>query len=466
MVTRYSLLAVACLAIAIAVTAVRPARTPGPLARDFEAYWSAGRTSNDGADPYGNAIWSAERGIPGVDSQRDEILPFIGPPHTLLLWRLIARLPYELAANAWWIVLSASLLALIVAILRASGAPATALSFFAAAALAISFAPISSDLALGQIALVAFAGAVLAVVFADRWLPAAVFAATFALAQPNLALGLISQLGRNRTSLAIVLGAALTYALGAVAAGWQWPFHYARTVAEHAIAERFVAIQFTPASIAFDLGATQPQAQLVELATAAIAVAAAIALAVAVRDSFARFAVFSALTPFIAGFFHEHDFVVAFAAALWSAIRTTGATRAIALFGTLLAGFDWLGLAQRQSGIAQSVLLEGALFAAFVALGERTELRRALPIAAVVAVVIAGAAYLALHNPVPVWPDLLAGFRAPPSAGIASVWLQEQRANGLLAAVPAWGALRSLSLLGCALLSYAIYRHPSYCRTP
>jgi hypothetical protein len=199
------------------------------------------------------------------------------------------------------------------------------------------------------------------------------------------------------------------------------------------------------------------------------AIAAAIALCRSVPDPFARFAAFSALVPFVAGFFHEHDFVVAFAAVVWSAIRTTGAKRAIALAGTLFVGFDWLGLAQRPSGLVQSALLEAALFAAFLALGEKTELHGALPIAAGAAVVVAGAATLALHHPVPVWPDLLAGFHAPATAGIAAVWLEEQRANGLLAAVPAWGALRSLSLLGCALLAYAVgtskYRHPSYCRT-
>ncbi|HLX26764.1 MAG TPA: hypothetical protein VKR05_07200, partial [Candidatus Cybelea sp.] len=82
MVTRYWLFAAGCLAVAIAVFAVRPVRTPGPLARDFEAYWSAGKTANAHMDPYGKAIWEAERGIAGVNARRDELLPFISPPHT------------------------------------------------------------------------------------------------------------------------------------------------------------------------------------------------------------------------------------------------------------------------------------------------------------------------------------------------------------------------------------------------
>jgi uncharacterized membrane protein YkvI len=192
-------------------------------------------------------------------------------------------------------------------------------------------------------------------------------------------------------------------------------------------------------------------------------------LALAVRDAFARFAAFSAIVPFLAGFFHEHDFVVAFAAALWCALRTTGVARMLSLVGTLLVGIDWLGLAQRPSGVAQSALLIAAAFAAFLALGERVEFRRAVLPAVVVAALFAGAALAATRNPVPVWPDALTNFHAPAAANIAAVWLSEQRASGLLAAVPAWGLLRSLSLLGCALLVYAIgitkYRRPSCCRT-
>lgn len=467
---RYWLLFAAGVAITIAVTAVRPVGTRGPLARDFEAYWSAGVTSGGHADPYGKTIWSAERGIAGVDARRDEILPFISPPHTLVIWRLAARLRYETATYLWWSILGISLAVLVIAILVGSSERVTALSFFAAALFAVSYAPISSDLALGQIALPAFLGATLVIVFAERHVTLAAFAAVLAFAQPNVALGLASSIGRNRVTLAILAGAALTYALGSLVAGWAWPWAYAHAAGEHGLAERFAAIQSDPAAIAYAFGATPNVAAIVAAAVALIAVAAAIVLCRAVRDSFARFAGLSSLVPFVVGFFHEHDFVVAFAAALWSATKTTGAARAIALAGTLLVGFDWLGLAQRTSAIAQSALLEAALFAAFLALGERLDLRRAVPVAAGAAAVIAGAAILAVHHPVPVWPDLLAGFRAPATAGVAAVWFNEQRANGLFAAVPAWGILRALSLLGCALLAFAVgispkYRHPSYYRT-
>ncbi|MBV9719892.1 MAG: DUF2029 domain-containing protein [Candidatus Eremiobacteraeota bacterium] len=463
--TRIVLLATAFVAISIAVIALRPAATPGPPARDFEAYWAAGRTFNDRADAFGRSIWKAERSIGGVDSRRDEVLPFIGPPHTLLGWSLAARLPYEAAVRLWLCILGVASLALVGTVMYASGAPPNASSFLAAVLLAIAFAPLSSDLALGQLALVAFLGATFVSALADRWWVAAACAACVAFAQPNASLGLFSQLGRNRATLAIAVGAFTTYMLGALAAGWAWPLSYARAVSAHRLAEQFTAIQFDPASLASALGAPPDASRAISLIVAGLAIAAAIALIARVRDSFARFGACSALTPFVAGFFHEHDFIVAFAATLWCALRTNGTPRAIALAGTLLVGIDWLGLAQRPTGIAQCALLAVAACAAFLALGDRIERRRTIRIMMLVGALFAGAATFAVHYPVPVWPDALGNLHVPPTATISAVWFEEQRASGLFSIVPAWSALRSLSLLGCALLAYAIYRHSSYCRT-
>jgi hypothetical protein len=56
-----------------------------------------------------------------------------------------------------------------------------------------------------------------------------------------------------------------------------------------------------------------------------------------------------------------------------------------------------------------------------------------------------------------VWPDALpAGYRAPVTAGASAVWAGEQRAAGLAARQPAWGALRALPLAGCIVLGIAI----------
>ncbi|MBV8531071.1 MAG: hypothetical protein JO104_07110, partial [Candidatus Eremiobacteraeota bacterium] len=400
MVTHKWLLSGACAAIAIAFLAARPHPTPGPVMRDFEAYWAAGAAWNARADPYGVAIWNVQRGVPGVDARRDEILPFVGPPATLLVWSAFARLPYATAAAVWSCVLGTSLLVLVVVVLVGAGGSLSLSSVVGTLALALAFGPLTSGLALGQLAVPAFTGAALVVLAATRSFPGATVAATLAFAQPNAALGLISQLGRNRVTLAIALAAFLSYALGAIAAGWKWPLAYAHMLGQHAGAERFVAIQITPSSVAFGLGATASSARLVATALAILAIGAGIALAAAVRGRFARFAAFSTLAPFVASFFHEHDLIVAYAAAAWCAIRTRGTTRIVALAGALLVAVDWLGLAQRPTGIAQSALLAVAAMAAFAALGERTE-RWTFAVMAAFAAVFVAAAISAVHHPAP-----------------------------------------------------------------
>jgi hypothetical protein len=463
-VTRRALLVVAWIAIALAILVARPAPTPGPFIRDFEAYWSAGSAWNAGVDPYGRGIWKAERTIPQVDARRDEVLPFVGPPATLLGWSVFARLRYVAAGAVWFAALVLSLLLLAAAAVRASGAPLSAFAFCAALAAAIACGPVTSDLALGQIALLAFTGAAVVALAAERSLPIATVAACVAFTQPNVAAGLISQLGRNRATLAMIVGAIVTYALGAAAAGWAWPLNLARTEAAHALAERFATIQVTPAAIAYGFGSAK-DAHLIGIAVTVLAIVAAIVVALRLRDRYARFAAFSVLVPFVAAFFHEHDLVVTYAAIVWCAVRTRGTSRAVALAGSLLASVDWLGLSQRPSGITQSALLAVAACAAFLALGNERMPRSMLAVLVAVAGVFAAAAWLAAKHPAPVWPDTLGPFHAPQNASIAAVWAAEQQRSGLLRIVPAWAALRCLSLLGCGLLAYAIYRHSSCCRT-
>jgi hypothetical protein len=461
---RVGLPALAYAAIATAILAVRPAPTPGPFLRDFEAYWSAGSAWNAGSDPYGRALWNSERSIAGVDASRDEILPFVGPPITLAAWSLLAHLPYQFAARLWWAILAISLLALVAATVRASRGRGDIYPFIVAAALAIAFGPATSDIALGQLALPALAGAVIAVTFGAQSLLVAAVAACVAFSQPNVALGLVARLGRNRVTLAIICAALLTYAFGALFAGWAWPGLYAHAIAAHGAAERFSAIQMTPASIAYGFGAGAGAAQLLAIAAGILAILAAVQLARRVTDPYARFAGFCTLVPFVAGFLHEHDLIVAYPAAIWCAMRTRGIARSVAFAGTMLASVDWLGLAQRPTGIAQAALLGLAAACAFLALSDGIE-RAELRVTAGFAGAFAIAAILATHHPAPVWPDALGAFHAPPAASVTATWLAEQRATGLLVQNPAWALLRSLSLLGCALLAYAIYRRPSYYRT-
>ncbi|MBV8197149.1 MAG: hypothetical protein JO263_03360 [Candidatus Eremiobacteraeota bacterium] len=464
MVARWWLIGVAVVAILLAVTVARPRPTPGPLLRDFEAYWSAGVAWDAGADPYGRAIWRAESAVEGVDARRDELLPFVAPPATLPLWGALARLPFATAAALWLACLVVALFALVGAAVRLARVPAAAISYGGALLLAASFGPVTSDLALGQLALPAFAGAICCVLLAEWSTLAAAVAALVAFAQPNAALGLVSQLGRNRATAAILIGALTALLVGAIALGWTWPPRYAKIVGAHGLAERFVAIQITPAAVAYGLGAGSTGAICVALACAIATIAAAVAIWHRVPERFARFAAFSALAPFVAGFFHEHDLVVTYPAVIWCALRTRNALHPVALAASMLVAIDWLGLAQRPTGTAQICLLAVAGASAFCALGE-TVGPQLLTAAASIGLLLGAAGVAAHAHPLPVWPDALGRFHASAHAGAATVWFEEQRANGLLAVSPVAAALRSLPLLGCALLAYLIYRRSGYRRT-
>lgn len=452
-------LGVAIVAIGVAVVALRPAPTPGPFARDFEAYWSAGRAQNAARLPYSRAIWTYERTVPGVNASREEFLPFVGPPQTLALWSLAARLPYARAAALWWCVLALALAAAAIVTVRTAKARA-AFSAIAAIALAVAFGPMTSDLALGQVALLAFAAATSLAALANVAARAAGGAASVALAflaslQPNAALGLVSQLGRNRTTLALAAGALLAYLAGAAMQGLAWPIAYVATLAAHQRAERFSGIQITPLAIAHGFGMPDAIAVAVAVFIASCAVATGAWLWRNVDGRFARFAALSPLAPFVATFFHEHDLIVAYAAAAWCAVRARGRARTLALAGTLLVAIDWLGLAQRPSGVWQSALLAIAALAAFTALGEPGDLRAQLVPTAFVAALFAGATIIAAWHPMPVWPDALGSFQAPAASDAAHVWHVEQLESGLLITQRTWAELRTLSLAGCVLLAIA-----------
>jgi hypothetical protein len=455
--TRGVSLALACAFVAAALLFARPASTPGPALRDFEAYWSAGAAFNAHEDPYGRAVWNAERTVPGVDATRDELLPFVGPPATLPMWSAFARLPYATAARVWWTLLALALLCLLLLLARAASGAIAPFSVFALIVFALGFGPMTSDLALGQIALLALLGAAACVCLAN--VPLAAFLGAFvAYFQPNVALGLLSQLGRNRTTL-LLLGAGFgTYFVGVAGAGWDWPVTYASILTAHAAAERFNAIQISPAAIAFGFGAPERIATAFGLAVAGGTIVAGFAIVRSLSTPFERFAAASALVPLVAGFFHEHDLIVAFPAAVWCAFNARGSTRVFATVGTMFVAIDWLGLAQRPTGLPQSMLLAAAALCVLVALSKTEEARATLAAGLLLIALVGLAAWLAARHPMPVWPDTLAGFHVASRLSPAAVWNAEQHVAGLDIRELVWALLRMLSLLGCALLTASIYR--------
>ena len=443
---RGALLLVAIAMVLCAVFFARPRATPGPPMRDFEAYYAAGTQWNRGADPYGLSIWQGERVLKGVSPQRREILPFVGPPATLPLWSMLARLPFDIANAVWRVALVIAILVLVITVLNLGGVTLRLFSFLAGGTFALGFGPLTSCFALGQMALPAFACAALAVL----WPPAGLLA----WAQPNVAFALLSQVWHRRSALAVASGAVL-FAVGCVlVAGLPGVVRYGTIVHAHARAEQFSAIQITPAAVAFGFGMPERGAALFGLLAAIAAAGVWIVLMRLPGNNAARFCSTCALLPIAMPFFHEHDLVVLFAPAAYFALRCSARTWPAVATGALLCATDWLGLAQRPDGALQTVLLiTGAALSLFVL---RRDLRAgALLLPASVPVAIGVAALYAQHHAAPVWPDAMAALRLARGSDIASVWHAEQYATGLLHPQPFWALLRCGSLLGCAILSSA-----------
>jgi len=446
-------LLIAALAVAIALTVARPHRAPGPSLRDFEAYYAAGATWMHGADPYSSAIWQSEKTLPSVVAQRYEVLPFIGPPATLPLWAAFSFLPYPPAANLWRTLLFLSLFGLLWTLAPLANLRRTPATLFALAIAAFGFGPITADLALGQLALLV-ALAIL-VAFAARGTFVEGLAAAITCAQPNLALALAGELRNRKTALAVISGAAAVAGISVAIVGGPGAVSYIRALQEHGYAERFSAIQLTPAAIAYGFGAGEQTAAVAGVLVAISGVAVWALCMRGVRDPLMLFCATCALAPFVAPFFHEHDLAIVFAPAVLLVLRTSGNAARVALAGALFCAANWLGLAQNPEGTLQTFLLVAACAAALVTLRQDFSFRT-LEIPAAILILITAAGFVARAHLLPIWPNAMASLSAGVQhANIAAIWRAEQNAAGLFARDTMWALLRCASLAGCGLLVYA-----------
>ena len=342
--------------------------------------------------------------MPGVDRRRDEFLPFIGPPATLLVWRPLARLPYATAAAMWLTLLAIGLLALILCALYGSRERITAgvvsrrdrardrlrpdhqrprAGASRAARLRGRDAPGHRRRPFGTCRDGGGGGCFRA---AQRCARARCRSSDESARSPRSSSAHSSPTDWVRSPQARRGRCAMRAQRSRTAqqnASLQFKLHRqpSRTASVFPRTPRGCSAwdsrcsRLRPAPRSFSACAN-PSRDLPAVPRSCRSVAA---------------------------FVHEHDLVVAYAAALWCALRTRGATRVVAFTGTLLVCVDWLGLAQRPTGIAQSALLALAAAAAFAALapsGEPRASRAILPIGALFAV----SAWLAIHHPAPVWP--------------------------------------------------------------
>jgi len=426
--------------------------------RDFESYYAAGATWARHADPYGTAIWKAERAIPSVDPRRYEVLPFVGPPVMLPIVRAFAALPFGAAALLWRITLLTSAAALALCALSMARRRLEVFSVVAVAACIAGFGPATSAIALGQIALPAFAATIIAAVAFRRSMTIGIAASAAAWIQPNVALPLVAWFER-RAAAAVAAGFALFVLACVAVAGPAGGLRYLHVLQLHAAAERFSAIQLTPAAIAYGFGASEGAAVAIGFSIAFAAIVLWLALVPKMMDPVARFCASCALLPFVLPFFHEHDLIVAFAPAVVFAIAATGRSRSLAIVGAILCAIDWLGLAQRPAGALQSAVLCAAFIVALFSFRGSDWRRGSIAASAAFAALIA-ATLIARRDPTPVWPDAMR--RLPPSvstAPIAQVWHAETAATGLFERNELWAALRCVPLVGCLLLTAAAVRY-------
>jgi hypothetical protein len=447
--------------IVLAFTVFRPPSTPGPLARDFEAYYAAGASVNAGVDPYSRAIWRAERQIPGVDARRDELLPFVGPAAALPFWSLLARLPYLGALVIWTAILIGSFVAIVLAALRIASATRAGQRAFLVAGVTISSAPMIGSLALGQAALVS-AGAIAAAIVAykARRIGAAFGATVLAALQPNLAVALAARL-RSRWDLVVVAIAAGTLAaLTLVAGGGFGGFAgYVQRLGAHGRAERYIAIQHTPAAVAYALGSSPQAAFAIGAGVALAAAGATVVCIVRERLDATTATLFAcAALPLMIPFFHEPDFALEVLPVLVLALRSRGRPRGLAAVAAVLVLIDWFGFAQRLGAQGQIACLGLAVAFGFIALGPGAPRLRADFAGVLLLVLLTAIALpLGLTHPAPTWPDALpANYRADPTADASAVWADESRAAGLTRRDSVWGLLRSLPLVGCVVLAVAL----------
>jgi len=448
-------LAAALVAVLAAFFVFRPAPTPGPALRDFESYYAAGVTWYYRGDPYGREVWRTERTIPGVVAARDELLPFVGPPFGLPLWSALGALPWPVATVVWDAILALALGAIAFAPLRLAGGPLDAQSALAVLAVVAGFGPLTSGIALGQVAVVSCAAiAIFPLLLIPRYGLAAAAAVLAAALQPNLAIVLAARLGERRAWIACAFAATVAAGGSLIAVGGFAGFaRYLATLRAHAAAERFLAIQTTPGAVARALGASAHVAGLVA-AGLAFATLAGIALQCASRryGPNERIALACAAAPLALPFAHEHDFAIVFFPAILTLRRARGRAWLVAALALLDAGVDWLGLAQRPEGVTESVLLTFAAACGVAALApDRLRPYHFVPV--LVAVAACGVGILAGAHRLPTWPDALGNdFHVPFAASAPEVWHLEQLRSGIGALDPVWGTLRLLSLAACALI--------------
>ncbi len=392
-----------------------------------------------------------ERTIPGVDATRDEFLPFVSPPWVLPFFGALSLLAYPVAAFLWRALLSIAAVVFVAGALRLSG-QASRGDIVSAALFAAAFAPLENAFALGQIAQLASAAAIGALLSRRPLLAGA--AAFFTTWQPQNAVPLLALL-RSRggpASLALCAGAialvAVASASGALAT------RYPAVLSAHAAAEACTAFQVSFSALACSLNAPALFGTLI------LAIGASASLVIALRrggNGPQTFVVLCALTPLWLPFAHEHTLTIAFVPALVCLRKTTGRLWYAAALGALLVATDWIGLWARSGVAAETALLAITATLAIIALAPRSPRRTDLALFVIPLMTLLLGAHVAADH-TRSWPESLPPNFHTVTSSAGAAWREELIAAGLTQADPFLALPRLLSIGGCALLVITSFR--------
>jgi hypothetical protein len=425
--------ACAAICIALAFVLLRAHEPPGTAVRDFGVFYEGGRAFLEHRDAYAPTVLG---------------MPFVSMPQTLPLFALFALSSYDAGVILWTAFLALSCAALVLSMRRIMRLSIEQTAY--AALLLSAFVPLTSNFALGQSALPAYAVALIAISFTGAPL-ARTAAILLTSLQPSAGLGVLSLAGFAKGRILLIGGALLIYVAGTLVDGPIWFVHFARVASEATVSERTDIIQYTPFSVLYGFGMPVAVVPIISWTIAASSAAIAIVGCVRTRSTLHRFAIIGCATVFFSGFFHEHNFIVFTIPTVLCPLYAPKRLVPLALVSAALVSVHWLNFAQRPQEAPQDITLAIAFVCASGALAKlsaRSFLATAVPTLAIVTL----GAWVGAHNPAPSWNG--AGSLHVMATNASELWKQEQLQVGLLDPNAAAAFLRSLALIGSAMLFY------------
>lgn len=422
------------------------------LMGDFRAFYCAGRAVAQGADPYREEplhTCEVHAGPPAEPvSMQGVAVPAPLPPHALLAFVPLSRLPFTDAAVLYALLLIAAMAASVALVARLAGVSSVELNLiFAAVSASVTYF-------VGQpvpFALLGLAGAA-TLVRRERWW-AASWCAAAATIEPHVALPAILGMAvlLPRTRLPLLTACAALGAAGVLGLGVGETLSYVRDVLPaHALANAY-EWQYSLTSVLTSFGVAAPVAiRCGELMFAAM-VALGVAAAQRLRRVHGDAAIAVLLPPAFAVFggvhVHVQQLAVAFPAIVYVYARYPS-VRALAVTGLCAAMIPWNVMSAAPiAGL--SPLLVGALAA--MRLGRRAGLWMALGAAAIGFSVL----LLAVLGFGPSEAHFVAG-RYPAGALAETSWGDFSRSALIRGSLlMQWLRIPTLAGLGCALFAVA-----------